>query len=350
MTVPIYFNKLGIGSKKLVPFLLLTAAVALYLSRGRTCWPYLASSYGIGVFAYYWERRYRVAADRGPLLEYLFPKQVWLHPSAINDFGMSLISFAAFLPTLYWSYTWQAGRFLADSFASMSHLASMRQYMPPSMTVSIIFTITAVLFSDFFYYIFHRLQHTVPMLWEFHKIHHSAEVMTPITLHRRHPVDSWLEFAFHQTGYLIASCVFFYFYPNLKGLYMVGKLNIALVFLYAIGTNLQHSHIWVRYGRLIEHILISPAQHQTHHSVDAKHFNRNFGAMFSLWDWAFGSLYIPQGREMITFGLPDTQMHESYHSVSGLCLQPFKQFLKKPLPLRIEPYMAPSSVPAHKEN
>jgi hypothetical protein len=57
----------------------------------------------------------------------------------------------------------------------------------------------------------------------------------------------------------------------------------------------------------MEHILISPAQHQIHHSAAKKHFNKNYGSIFALWDWMFGTLYIPESYEDLTYGVADRQ-------------------------------------------
>ena len=67
------------------------------------------------------------------------------------------------------------------------------------------------------------------------------------------------------------------------------------------GATLHHSHIWLTYGRMLEHVFISPAQHQVHHSTDPQHYDRNFGTMLALWDWLFGTLYVIKGKEKITF-------------------------------------------------
>jgi len=67
--------------------------------------------------------------------------------------------------------------------------------------------------------------------------------------------------------------------------------------------NLRHSHIWVAYPRWLSHLLISPAQHQIHHSVELRHRDRNMGTVFAFWDWLFGTLYVPRGRERLTFGV-----------------------------------------------
>ena len=54
--------------------------------------------------------------------------------------------------------------------------------------------------------------------------------------------------------------------------------------------NLRHSHVWITYGRIMERLLISPAQHQIHHSKNKVHFDRNFGVVLAIWDGMFGTL------------------------------------------------------------
>ena len=60
---------------------------------------------------------------------------------------------------------------------------------------------------------------------------------------------------------------------------------------------------WLSYGPVLSWVLVSPAQHQIHHSRDPKHLDKNFGLVFSFWDAALGSLYIPPSRENLTYGL-----------------------------------------------
>ena len=58
--------------------------------------------------------------------------------------------------------------------------------------IMVIFTITLFVASDFTRYWLHRFMHTVPLLWKFHKVHHSAKVLTPVTFYRVHPVENIL--------------------------------------------------------------------------------------------------------------------------------------------------------------
>ncbi len=58
-----------------------------------------------------------------------------------------------------------------------------------------------------------------------------------------------------------------------------------------------------------------------HHSANPKHFNKNFGSCLALWDWMFGTLYVPaKEREPLTFGFAD---HPDAHTVKGELVDPF---------------------------
>lgn len=83
----------------------------------------------------------------------------------------------------------------------------------------------------------------------------------------------------------------------------IAGINLCIVLANAALAALHHSHVWLSYGPVLEHVFISPAQHQVHHSIDPRHHNRNFGNSLALWDWLFGTLYVIREREEITFGL-----------------------------------------------
>jgi len=85
--------------------------------------------------------------------------------------------------------------------------------------------------------------------------------------------------------------------------------------------HLQHSHMWIAFRGLAGRIFISPAHHQVHHSENPKHFNKNFGSCLALWDWMFGTLYVPaKKREKLTFGVAG---RADAHSVKGELVAPF---------------------------
>jgi sterol desaturase/sphingolipid hydroxylase (fatty acid hydroxylase superfamily) len=171
------------------------------------------------------------------------------------------------------------------------------------------------------YWVDHYLSHRVPFLWEFHKVHHTAEVLSPLTNFRVHPVDSvvfgnilglfigatdgvlrYLEFATPFGARASASVV-------------------LVVFMWIFG-HLQHSHLWIPFTGPLGRVILSPAHHQIHHSDNPKHFNKNFGSCLSIWDWLFGTLQIPQrDREDLAFGVGLHTPH--HHTVVGGLLTPF---------------------------
>jgi sterol desaturase/sphingolipid hydroxylase (fatty acid hydroxylase superfamily) len=68
---------------------------------------------------------------------------------------------------------------------------------------------------------------------------------------------------------------------------------------------------------------MSPAQHHIHHSVEPKHYDKNFGYILSFWDWIFGTLYVPKGYEKLDFGLSDRESN-LFNNPINLLVQPFK--------------------------
>ncbi len=189
----------------------------------------------------------------------------------------------------------------------------------PVWVIAFLYTVTLFLLDDATKYLLHRCLHRWPVLWAFHKVHHSAETLTPLTVFRTHPVEGIL-FALRSTlvqASVIAGFVFF-FGGRVELLSILGA-NVFLFAFNALGANLRHSHIPIRYGRLIEHFLISPAQHQVHHSAAMRHFDRNFGAVLAIWDLIGGTLYVTRPKERIRFGLSNTIRP---HSLQALYLTP----------------------------
>jgi sterol desaturase/sphingolipid hydroxylase (fatty acid hydroxylase superfamily) len=166
----------------------------------------------------------------------------------------------------------------------------------------VIFTIFTFLIDDFSRFFTHYIFHKVPFLWRFHRVHHSAEVLTPITLHRSHPVESVIMFFRNILTYSISTAIFIYLYrTQLSGYEILGVNALGLSFNFAL-SNLRHSHVPVKFGAL-ESIFISPYQHQLHHSNSPEHFNKNYGICLSIWDKLFGSLLKSKGQKIKAFGL-----------------------------------------------
>jgi sterol desaturase/sphingolipid hydroxylase (fatty acid hydroxylase superfamily) len=69
----------------------------------------------------------------------------------------------------------------------------------------------------------------------------------------------------------------------------------------------QHSHVSTSLGPLNYFVPLGD-MHQIHHSAELKHRDKNFGNVSLLFDWMFGTLYIPQPGETVRLGLNDQEL------------------------------------------
>ena len=309
--------------------------VVPFFHKGNLHWLFIASTLAI-VVAIYLTRipRTERASWRG-LLEFAAPKRVFLHPSAILDYKFYVVN-ALILTRVA---TWLA------MLIGMLQIASGATYLltrvlggnelqsEPSLTARLGFMIALAIAIDLALYVSHRLQHRIPILWEFHKVHHAPEVLTPITKYRFHPVDSVLD----ETGKSIAGGivvgVYGYCYPI--GITELTVLSMsAITFIFFLQNHLRHSHIPLGFGWRLSHWLCSPVMHQIHHSAEARHLDRNFSLMFSWWDAIGRTLYVPRGRESFRLGLADKG--QRFDSVWSLYIGPFialaRRWGKRPNP------------------
>lgn len=256
----------------------------------RVFWLYLFSSFFIAmIYLFFNQREAKINLS----------KKLWLNPSAILDYKYFLISsiikIALITPIVISSkeIALATYRFLDESFG----------YFRIELNFSLIiflYTISLFLLSDFSRYWLHRFLHLVPFLWKFHRVHHSAKVLTPITFYRIHPLENIL-FGFRYS-IVIGSVtgVFIYLFGAID-IYSILGVNIFLFIFSLLGSNLRHSHIKLKYPSFLEKILISPYQHQIHHSQNYTH--KNFGGYLAIWDYLFGTLKESKETEKIKFGL-----------------------------------------------
>lgn len=247
----------------------------------------------------------------------------FITPSAKADYKLIVINKALFLFVSPYLITKLAiATALFESFHLLSTpLAPYTANIPTGLIIGV-FTVWVFIIDDLARFYCHKLMHDIPWLWQFHKTHHSATSLTPLTVLRTHPVEGII-FAIRSAlvqGFSLA--VFFFCFGDRLDLYTVLNLNI-LVFLFNIaGANLRHSHISIGYWKWLEKLIISPAQHQIHHSTKVSHFNKNYGAMLAIWDHWAGTLHLSNKNQKLSFGLTEAQA-SSEHQLSSLYFSPF---------------------------
>ncbi|WP_339459529.1 sterol desaturase family protein [Nodularia spumigena] len=168
-----------------------------------------------------------------------------------------------------------------------------------------------LLIVDFFYYWFHRCQHTNSFLWEQHKFHHS-EVSLNVTSSRR---VHWLEEPLVLLFIVLPMTLLFNLQPIPSGF---------LAFIQVLWLQFIHMNLRLGAGKLSP-IIVSPQYHRIHHSYQPEHIDKNYAVFFPIWDIIFGSYYHPQKGEFPPTGLTTGETHNHLWEAAIL---PFREWLK----------------------
>lgn len=148
--------------------------------------------------------------------------------------------------------------------------------------------IVLLLVFDLLQWAIHRAFHQVPWLWRFHRVHHSVENFDWISNWRFH----WMEAVVYRS-LLYLPVAFFGFCA--EAMFTYAALSTFL-------GHFSHSNLRVSIGPL-KYLFNNPDMHIWHHTHgSAGPINRNFGINLSLWDWLFGTAYLPENRDPARLG------------------------------------------------
>ena len=290
----------GLGSRLAVFYLCLTVLIvaALWIIRGRP----------------------------KAFIEYLLPKEVYLHKSNIVDIKIFLFNSVLSAGGLFAAVTMTP--LMTTTVLNALLTTTGGSTAPIELTVGkmVLATVIMILTLDFCKYWAHRLHHEATILWPFHALHHSAEIMTPLTANRNHPMFLILRALLYTVVVGSVQALILFLLMGKIEIIAIGTVNAGYFMFNALGSNLRHSHVWLSYGPLFEHVFISPAQHHVHHSIDPKHYNKNYGEVFAIWDLMFGTLYVLHAHEDIVYGLANKhgeRIEQPYPNLRTALLDPF---------------------------
>ena len=256
----------------------------------------------------------------------IFDKNVWLSTSSFADFKIILVNRVIMSGTAAALVTQiTISTFLYKLLHGQTLIEPLALHFISAGSVAVIFTVFFFVFDDFSRFYVHRLMHRVPVLWAFHQVHHSAETMTPFTIFRTHPIEGFIFTLRTSVVQGIVISVFLFLFGSKVDLITVYGASVGVVIFHSLGSNLRHSHVKIRYPRLIELFFISPGQHQIHHSTEKRHFDKNFGVALAVWDLIFGSL-LHSEPQTHRFGL-NTKFGEK-HNLLHLYVEPFKAAIR----------------------
>lgn len=153
---------------------------------------------------------------------------------------------------------------------------------------------------DFAIYLQHWASHKIPMLWMFHKVHHSDVDIDVTTAIRFHPIEIALSMLYKVVLIFIlgpSAATVLLFEMILNGCAMFNHSNIALP-------------KWL--DSFVRLFIVTPDMHRVHHSKIREEHDSNYGFSISLWDRLFRT-YIAQprmGHDLMSIGLMHHQNPE----------------------------------------
>ncbi|KGG14947.1 MULTISPECIES: sterol desaturase family protein [unclassified Prochlorococcus] len=179
-------------------------------------------------------------------------------------------------------------------------------------------------------YIGHRLAHKVPLLWDFHELHHSSTKMTILSINRESPLDE--VFTFPITVPITALSGLLLNEYIKQDLMLPFFIYLAYMIIKDLNGLLGHSSLKMVYPKPLSYILMSPALHWLHHSENPKHFDCNLSNDIVIWDKVFGTYLGEEYLEEIeSYGVHNTEYnkHHPLYSVTVLPVLKLTRRIKK---------------------
>lgn len=223
-------------------------------------------------------------------LEILFP---WRKEQSIvrKDFGLDVfyMFFNFFIFTIVISGFYKILELVFGKWGiTAGSLAFVDTSSLPIWTQLLIFFVLL----DFVQWFTHICLHRFPILWRFHKIHHSVKEMGFAAHLRYH----WMENILYKPLKTLGVMLLGGFEPEQAYVVHFAAITIG---------HLNHANIKLTYGPL-KYVFNNPVMHLYHHaySLPKDTFGVNFGISLSLWDYLFGTHHIPEDSGTIPLGFP----------------------------------------------
>lgn len=152
--------------------------------------------------------------------------------------------------------------------------------------------IIAFLLLDYTNYIWHILNHKIPLLWRFHLVHHcdpDLDVTTAIRFH---------------FGELIGSVFYRGTFVFLSGATPFNVLLYEIFF--EAATQFHHSNWKLPYKleKAVNKLIVTPRMHGIHHSIIRRETDSNYAVIFSFWDRLHNTVRLNINQASIVTGVP----------------------------------------------
>ena len=200
---------------------------------------------------------------------------------------------------------------MASEWAVGNALGLMNLIAASSGEPAWLHAIGAILLLDAWTYTWHRLNHRIPFLWRFHRVHHSDSTMDVTTAGRFH------------VGEIILSSTLRIPLIVLVGAY-AWELILYETMMFAV-VQFHHANVVLppRLDRALRIFIVTPAMHKVHHSRLRHETDSNYTAFLSIWDRLFKSFRLRENLGEIDFGLDEFDAPEDA-TMKGLLGMPLK--------------------------
>lgn len=261
------------------------------------------------------------------IIKHIFNPKYWLHPSSIIDFKVGFIN-ALIFTLLFPGVMFFSSENSIFIFSVLEEFFGTKEVIATEATVmgNVIFTLYVLMITDFLGWVYHYASHKVPSLWELHKLHHSAKVLTPFTTFRDHPL---LSLMVRALNYMILGVVFAitrYVLNVPVSEYIFYGMNIFAFSINLFGGLLTHSNIKLQWPKPLAMLVVSPHNHQVHHSDQEVHYDKNFGFWLAIWDVMFGTFHYAKPEEQYGFGFEEEE--DQHKDLKSAYIHTSKMFFK----------------------
>lgn len=228
------------------------------------------------------------------ILSYSFAQDlVWFFYETILH-GLVILTYVAFLNNIYQHHF---------NFLTITAISNWPDWVR---------FLVGLLILDFMYWLQHYVNHKVPVLWCFHTVHHSQKALNFFTDFRYHV----LEYLIRHT-FLVIPFLFLQVDP---------PTIVSFGIFHQWYSRFYHGNLKLNLGPLC-YILVTPQSHRIHHSIESSHRDKNFGSLFSIWDYIFGTQYRGYDEYPNTGIEDDLFPHERTAGIKNLLLTPLVQLV-----------------------
>jgi sterol desaturase/sphingolipid hydroxylase (fatty acid hydroxylase superfamily) len=169
--------------------------------------------------------------------------------------------------------------------------------------------VLALVLLDGWMYVWHRANHAIPVLWRFHRMHHSDRHMDVTTATR-----------FHLCEHVGASVLRLGLIPLLG--FEVWNIVVYDTLVIAI-TQFHHADISLgRWDRWLRWLIVTPDMHKVHHSDWRQETDSNYSTVLSVWDRLAHSFRMRSDPKTLVFGLEEFK-DASWQTWWGMFKTPF---------------------------